>query len=242
MPMLFSFCYMVFTAIYFAATQIKVYPILDWSKPEKAVLWVVLYTVLCVPIMHLLLFGVYRLKLYLKERFSETDDKANGVLPPRESDANQNDILGETSTAQLLPVPHEATQNNHIEDVQFYVYFHFSYLSIFTFKVDFIQMIYVYIYYVMELFLRIGEKFCSIKIIILWNLCDFSNKVCFLTTECMLVNVQFRNFSLVWKRHRCCDKLLQTLLLFGAYMSSKQERNRKLYFATLSRPCTTSKG
>lgn len=117
MPMLFSFCYMVFTAIYFAATQIKVYPILDWSKPEKAVLWVVLYTVLCVPIMHLLLFGVYRLKIYLKERFSETDDKANGVSPPRESDANQNDILGEASTAQLLPVPHEATQNNHIEEV-----------------------------------------------------------------------------------------------------------------------------
>ena len=29
----------------------------------------------------------------------------------------------------------------------------------------------------MELFLRIGEKFCSIKIIILWNLGDSSNKV-----------------------------------------------------------------
>ena len=76
---------------------------------------------------------------------------------------------------------------------------------------------YIYILCVMKLFLRIGDKFYSIKIIILWNLGDSSNKVCFLTTECMLVNVQFRNFSLIWKRHRCCDKLLQTLRLFGAY-------------------------
>ena len=31
----------------------------------------------------------------------------------------------------------------------------------------------------MKLFLRIGDKFYSIKIIILWNLGDSSNKVCF---------------------------------------------------------------
>lgn len=97
MPFLFSLCYMIFTVIYFAATKIKVYPILDWDKPGKAIKWVVLYTFVCVPIVHLLLFGLYRLKLYLKD----TND-AQSQRPG--SDANQNEITGEASTAQLLPV------------------------------------------------------------------------------------------------------------------------------------------
>lgn len=97
MPVLFSLCYMIFTVIYFAATKIKVYPILDWDQPGKAIKWVVLYTFVCVPIVHLLLFGLYRLKLYLKD----TND-AQSQRPG--SDANQNEITGEASTAQLLPV------------------------------------------------------------------------------------------------------------------------------------------
>lgn len=97
MPVLFSLCYMIFTVIYFAATKIKVYPILDWDKPGKAIKWVVLYTFVCVPIVHLLLFGLYRLKLCLKD----TND-AQSQRPG--SDANQNEITGEASTAQLLPV------------------------------------------------------------------------------------------------------------------------------------------
>lgn len=96
MPVLFSLCYMIFTVIYFAATEIRVYPILDWSKPGKAIKWVVLYTFVCVPIVHLLLFGLYRLKLYLK------DNDAQSQRPG--SDANQNEITGEASSAQLLPV------------------------------------------------------------------------------------------------------------------------------------------
>lgn len=105
MPILFSLCYMIFTVIYFAATQIKVYPILDWCKPGKAIKWVVLYTFMCVPIVHLLLFGLYRLKLYLKDKLSKAKDKPNNVQSQRPgSDANQNEITGEASTAQLLPV------------------------------------------------------------------------------------------------------------------------------------------
>lgn len=105
MPVLFSFCYMIFTVIYFSATKNKVYPILDWSKPGKAIKWVVLYTFVCVPIVHLLLFGLYRLKLYLKDKLSKAKDKPNDAQSQRPgSDANQNEITGEASTAQLLPV------------------------------------------------------------------------------------------------------------------------------------------
>lgn len=105
MPVLFSLCYMIFTVIYFAATKIKVYPILDWDQPGKAIKWVVLYTFVCVPIVHLLLFGLYRLKLYIKDKLSKAKDKPNDAQSQRPgSDANQNEITGEASTAQLLPV------------------------------------------------------------------------------------------------------------------------------------------
>lgn len=106
MPVLFSLCYMIFTVIYFAATKIKVYPILDWDKPGKAIKWVVLYTFVCVPIVHLLLFGLYRLKLYLKivESERQTQRRYDAQSQRPGSDANQNEITGEASTAQLLPV------------------------------------------------------------------------------------------------------------------------------------------
>ncbi|XP_048742776.2 protein rolling stone-like [Ostrea edulis] len=111
MPMLFSLCYMIFTAIYFATTGIKVYPILDWSKTGKAIMWVVLYTLVCIPIAHLLLFGLYRLKLYLMRRFRNSSDNS-----PQDCDANKNDIssnrTGESSTAQLLSVPSEVVESS----------------------------------------------------------------------------------------------------------------------------------
>jgi hypothetical protein len=111
-PMLFSLCYMIFTAIYFAATGIKVYPILDWSKTGKAIMWVALYTLVCIPIAHLSLFGLYRLKQYLMKRFIKTRSDNS----PQDRHANENDLTenrsGEPPTAQLLPVPNGVAENN----------------------------------------------------------------------------------------------------------------------------------
>ena len=60
----------------------------------------------------------------------------------------------------------------------------------------------------MKLFLRIGDKFfCSIKIIVYGIYVIPQTQKCFLMiglTECMLVNVQFRNFSQICRHKHCC--------------------------------------
>ncbi|XP_062610604.1 protein rolling stone-like [Saccostrea cucullata] len=117
MSMLFSLCYMIFTAIYFAVTGTKVYPILDWNKPGNAIMWVVLYLFICIPIAYALLFGLYRLKLYFKQRLANSHDhlSQNGDTTNNQSDDSER--TGEASTAQLLPVPKDDVENNNLENV-----------------------------------------------------------------------------------------------------------------------------
>lgn len=79
MLVLFSFCYMIFIVIYFVVMKNKVYLIFDWSKLGKVIKWVVLYIFVCVLIVYLLLFGLYRLKLYLKGKLLKVKDKFNDV-------------------------------------------------------------------------------------------------------------------------------------------------------------------
>lgn len=79
MLVLFSFCYMIFIVIYFVVMKIKVYLIFDWDKLGKVIKWVVLYIFVCVLIVYLLLFGLYRLKLYLKDKLLKVKDKFNDI-------------------------------------------------------------------------------------------------------------------------------------------------------------------
>lgn len=79
MLVLFSFCYMIFIVIYFVVMKIKVYLIFDWDELGKVIKWVVLYIFVCVLIVYLLLFGLYRLKLYLKDKCLKVKDKFNDV-------------------------------------------------------------------------------------------------------------------------------------------------------------------
>ena len=71
-PVLFAICYTVFTGIYFAADGTNVnddpyiYSVLDYENdPGTATAWVLIVIMVFVPIMHLLLYGVYTVRFWL---------------------------------------------------------------------------------------------------------------------------------------------------------------------------------
>lgn len=73
-PMAFSFVYVLFTWIYFLATDELVYSFLNWNKPGKSILLTFLFVFVCTPLAHFFFFGLYKLKQYIKQSCSSKRD------------------------------------------------------------------------------------------------------------------------------------------------------------------------
>lgn len=73
-PMAFSFVYVLFTWIYFLATDELIYSFLNWNKPGKSILLTFLFVFVCTPLAHFFFFGLYKLKQYIKQSCSSKID------------------------------------------------------------------------------------------------------------------------------------------------------------------------
>lgn len=73
-PMAFSFVYVLFTWIYFLATDELIYSFLNWNKPGKSILLTFLFVFVCTPLAHFFFFGLYKLKQYIKQSCSSKRD------------------------------------------------------------------------------------------------------------------------------------------------------------------------
>ncbi|XP_048741364.2 protein rolling stone-like [Ostrea edulis] len=69
-PMVFSFLYLLFTWMYFLATDDVIYSFLNWNKPGKSIMLTILYVFVCTPLAHFSIFGTYKLKQYFKQKCS----------------------------------------------------------------------------------------------------------------------------------------------------------------------------
>lgn len=73
-PMAFSFVYVLFTWIYFLATDELIYSFLNWNKPGKFIILTFLFVFVCTPLAHFFFFGLYKLKRYIKQSCSSKRD------------------------------------------------------------------------------------------------------------------------------------------------------------------------
>ena len=74
-PLLYGVIYVIFSIIYWSKDKENnvLYPnILDWNKPGTTILFMILLTLLGLPVLQLMLFGLYRLRLYIYKRLYET--------------------------------------------------------------------------------------------------------------------------------------------------------------------------
>lgn len=84
-PMAFSFFYVLFTWIYFLATDELVYSFLNWNKPGKSILLTFLFVFVCTPLAHFFFFGFYKLKQYIKQSCSSKRDLESTENKDKES-------------------------------------------------------------------------------------------------------------------------------------------------------------
>jgi len=64
-PVVYGVIYVIFSVLYHAAGGDAIYPVLDWNKPESAVMTALLIPLIGIPIMHLAIFALYTLRLYV---------------------------------------------------------------------------------------------------------------------------------------------------------------------------------
>ena len=71
---IFALIYALFTVFYYLAGGTNhngnpyVYPVLDWRKPGSAILYCLPVCFVLVPVVHLILYGIHRLKLFTYEK------------------------------------------------------------------------------------------------------------------------------------------------------------------------------
>lgn len=65
-PIIYGLIYMFFSLFYWVADHSHVmYFILDWNKPGPTIGYVILVGFVIMPIIHLIIYGIYRLKMFL---------------------------------------------------------------------------------------------------------------------------------------------------------------------------------
>ena len=75
-PLLYGIIYVIFSIIYWSQDKVNnvLYPnILDWNKPGTTILFMILLTLIGLPVLQLILFGLYRLRLHVYKRLYETN-------------------------------------------------------------------------------------------------------------------------------------------------------------------------
>ncbi|XP_061187087.1 uncharacterized protein LOC133195246 [Saccostrea echinata] len=73
-PMAYLFLYILFNLIYSAASGNAIYPTMDWAKtPGYGILWLLCILLLIAPLIHLLVYGIYRLREFIVEKCKKDD-------------------------------------------------------------------------------------------------------------------------------------------------------------------------
>lgn len=70
-PLIYGTCYLIFSAIYWSFDHVNhvLYPgVLDWNYPGTTAIWAAALTLVVMPLLQLLHFGAYRLKLRMSCR------------------------------------------------------------------------------------------------------------------------------------------------------------------------------
>ena len=63
-PIIYGVIYMIFSLVYWTGDHRRVmYDILDWNKPAATVGFVMLIGFVVVPVIHLAIYGLYRIRL-----------------------------------------------------------------------------------------------------------------------------------------------------------------------------------
>lgn len=75
-PMVPAFLYMVFSIIYHVCGGDPIYPILDWGeKPGQTALIAIITIGVAIPLIHLVCYILYRVRLFFSSKCNDTDDK-----------------------------------------------------------------------------------------------------------------------------------------------------------------------
>ncbi|XP_053376711.1 uncharacterized protein LOC128547667 [Mercenaria mercenaria] len=72
-PYIYGACYVIFSAIYWSFDHANnvLYPgVLDWNYPGTTLIWVAALTLVVVPLLQLIYFGAYRLRLNIYHRYN----------------------------------------------------------------------------------------------------------------------------------------------------------------------------
>ena len=86
-PAIYALLFSVFTAIYqLGGNTPPIYSFLDWTKPGLAVGYVAVLTFIGVPVIHLTFFGLYKLRIFIREKCCSSD------LPAIESTENKETV------------------------------------------------------------------------------------------------------------------------------------------------------
>lgn len=67
-PLIYGACYLIFSAVYWSFDHVNhvIYPgVLDWNNPGTATVWVTCLTFIVIPLLQLIYFGAYQLKLHI---------------------------------------------------------------------------------------------------------------------------------------------------------------------------------
>ena len=75
-PFLYGVCYLIFSVIYWSEDKKNnvLYPgVLDWNEPRQTGIFMGLLAVLGIPLLQLIFFGIFRLRLYVYKHTYGTD-------------------------------------------------------------------------------------------------------------------------------------------------------------------------
>ncbi|XP_062589391.1 uncharacterized protein LOC134251042 [Saccostrea cucullata] len=73
-PMIYMFLYLLFNSIYSVASGKAIYPYMDWVKtPAHGLLWIFGIILLIVPLVHLFVYGLYRLRECIADKCKKSD-------------------------------------------------------------------------------------------------------------------------------------------------------------------------
>ena len=75
-PLIYGVCYLVFSVIYWSQdkTNNVLYPdVLDWNQPGRTGIFMGLLAIVGIPLLQLILFGIFRLRLFIYKRVFGAD-------------------------------------------------------------------------------------------------------------------------------------------------------------------------
>ncbi|XP_021364865.1 protein rolling stone-like isoform X2 [Mizuhopecten yessoensis] len=109
-PAIYNLVYIIFNSVYTLISGDAVYAFLDWGeRPVPALVLSLMYVFVCCPVIHLLLYGLYRLRL----RIARSCTRASKQPPlPHEAEVEMG-MLKKTEEADIDPSDQVILSNGH---------------------------------------------------------------------------------------------------------------------------------